>query len=84
MERESKIRSITIWGIFANIFLMFIKIIFGIIIKSSALVADGFHSLSDLATDFIVLVSTHLSSRPPDETHPYGHKKFDTIATQVI
>lgn len=84
MEREEKIRSITVWGIFANIFLMAIKIIFGIFVKSSALVADGFHSISDLATDFIVLVSTRLSSRPPDETHPYGHKKFDTLATQVI
>jgi cation diffusion facilitator family transporter len=84
MEREAKIRSITIWGIFANFFLVAIKIFFGIIVRSSALVADGFHSLSDLATDFIVLVSTRLSSRPPDDTHPYGHKKFDTIATQVI
>lgn len=83
-EREAKIRSITIWGIFVNIFLAAIKIFFGIIVKSSALVADGFHSISDLATDFIVLVSTSLSNRPPDETHPYGHKKFDTIATQVI
>jgi cation diffusion facilitator family transporter len=64
--------------------LVVIKIFFGVIVRSSALVADGFHSLSDLATDFIVLVSTHLSSRPPDETHPYGHKKFDTIASQVI
>jgi cation diffusion facilitator family transporter len=84
MERGAKIRSITIWGIFVNIFLVVIKIFFGVIVRSSALVADGFHSLSDLATDFIVLVSTHLSSRPPDETHPYGHKKFDTIASQVI
>ncbi len=84
IDREGKIRSITIWGIFVNIFLVVIKIIFGIIVRSSALVADGFHSLSDLATDFIVLVSARLSSRPPDETHPYGHKKFDTIATQAI
>jgi cation diffusion facilitator family transporter len=83
-EREAKIRSITVWGIFANIFLVIIKIISGIMINSSALIADGFHSLSDLATDFIVLVSARLSSRPPDETHPYGHKKFDTIASQVM
>jgi cation diffusion facilitator family transporter len=83
-ERERKIRSITLWGILANFFLVIIKIIFGVIVRSSALVADGFHSISDLATDFIVLISTHLSSRPPDETHPYGHKKFETIATQLI
>lgn len=83
-ERERKIRSITVWSIFANIILMTLKIVSGILIRSSALVADGFHSLSDLATDFVVLVSARLSSRPPDETHPYGHKKFDTLATQVV
>jgi len=42
------------------------------------------HSLSDLATDFIVLISTRYSNRPPDETHPYGHKKIETIASQFI
>ena len=50
-EREGKIRSITIWSVLVNILLMTIKIFSGILIRSSALIADGFHSLSDLATD---------------------------------
>jgi len=83
-ERQEKIRSITIWGIFLNIFLMAIKLISGILAKSSALIADGVHSLSDLATDFIVLVGTRLSSKPADKTHPYGHGKLETIASLII
>ncbi len=83
-ERENKIRSITIWGIFLNISLMVIKIVSGILVKSSALIADGVHSLSDLATDFVVLVGTRLSSRPADKTHPYGHGKLETIASLII
>lgn len=83
-ERQKKIRSITIWGIFLNVFLMAIKLISGILVKSSALIADGVHSLSDLATDFIVLIGTRLSSRPADKTHPYGHGKMETIASLII
>jgi len=83
-ERQKKIRSITIWGIFLNISLMMIKLFSGILIKSSALIADGVHSLSDLATDFVVLIGTRLSSRPADKTHPYGHGKLETIASLMI
>ena len=83
-EREGKIRSITIWSVLVNILLMTIKIFSGILIRSSALIADGFHSLSDLATDFVVLAGIRLSSRPPDEAHPYGHKRFETLATQLV
>ena len=83
-EREKKIRTITLWGSLLNVVLMALKIISGLLIKSSALVADGFHSLSDLVTDFLVLLGTKLSSRPADETHPYGHKKFETISSQLM
>ena len=83
-ERERKIRSITAWGILANIFLIVIKVFSGFLIKSSALIADGFHSLSDLATDFVVLAGARVSSRPPDEAHPYGHKRFETLASQIV
>jgi cation diffusion facilitator family transporter len=83
-EREAKIRSITLWSVLANLLLMAVKIFWGIFIKSSALIADGVHSLSDLATDFVVLISARLSNRPPDEAHPYGHKRFETLATQIV
>lgn len=82
--REGKIRSITLWGVLVNILLMAVKIFSGMLIRSTALIADGFHSLSDLATDFVVLAGARLSSRPPDEAHPYGHKRFETLATQIV
>jgi len=83
-EREKRIRSVTLWGIFLNIFLMVLKLFSGVLIKSSALIADGVHSFSDLATDFVVLVGTRLSSRPADKTHPYGHGKLETISSMLI
>jgi len=83
-NREKKIRTITLWGSLLNTLLMALKIISGLLIQSSALVADGFHSLSDLVTDFLVLIGTKLSSRPADKTHPYGHKKFETLASQLM
>lgn len=83
-ERQKRIRSITLWGVLLNVFLMALKLVWGILIRSSALIADGVHSLSDLATDFVVLIGTRLSSRPADKTHPYGHGKLDTIASILI
>ncbi len=82
--RQKQIRSITLWGALANVFLIIIKLVVGALIRSSALIADGVHSVSDLATDFVVLIGTKLSHRPPDETHPYGHSKLETIACQII
>jgi len=84
IDRKRRIRSVTLWGVLVNISLMFLKFSIGFFIRSAALIADGVHSLSDLATDFIVLVSTRYSNRPPDVTHPYGHKKIETIASQFI
>jgi cation diffusion facilitator family transporter len=83
-EREKKIRGITLWGSLLNIVLMALKIIAGLFIKSSALVADGVHSFSDLVTDLMVLVGARISSRPADKTHPYGHKKFETLTSQFM
>jgi cation diffusion facilitator family transporter len=83
-ERERKIRSITLWGLLVNIFLIAIKVFSGVLVKSSALLADGFHSFSDLVTDFVVLAGVRISNRPPDKAHPYGHKRFETLAAQVV
>ncbi len=82
--RDRRIRSVTLWGAFLNILLLLVKIVSGLLLRSSALVADGIHSLSDLATDFVVLLSSRLSNRPADDTHPYGHQKFDTLAAVFV
>jgi len=83
-ERDRRIRSVTLWGALLNLLLMALKIVAGILIRSSALIADGIHSLSDLATDFVVILGSRLSNRPADETHPYGHQKFETLASVFV
>jgi len=83
-QRQRAIQSVTLLGVAINAFLIILKLISGILLRSSALIADSVHSISDLATDFIVLVGTRLGHRPPDETHPYGHRKYETVASQLI
>jgi cation diffusion facilitator family transporter len=55
------------------------KIIYGFMTDSSSMAADGFHSLSDGTSNIIGLIGIHFCSRPKDEDHPYGHKKYETL-----
>lgn len=71
-------------GAFVNLVLSILKIIVGIIGHSAALLADGLHSLSDLASDTIVLLASKHGSQPADEEHPYGHARIETAATVVL
>jgi len=74
----------TVVSIVINIFLALIKIFFGIVGKSKALVADGFHSVSDVVGSIIVLIGIYLGNKPADEEHPYGHGKLESIAGNII
>ncbi|OMH38762.1 cation diffusion facilitator family transporter [Motiliproteus sp. MSK22-1] len=60
------------------------KIIVGVLFFSHALIADGIHSLSDLITDFMVVVIVKIAHAEPDEEHPYGHERFETLGTVVL
>lgn len=84
MNREKEIRSITLWGAVINIALTVCKIIAGVVGRSSAMIADGVHSLSDLLSDIVVLVFTHISSKGKDRDHSFGHGKFETLATLIV
>lgn len=84
MDRGKEIRNITLWGSLTNIFLTIFKIAAGILGRSAAMVADGIHSLSDLLSDIIVLVFTHISSKGTDRDHSFGHGKFETLATLIV
>lgn len=79
-----EMRRITWVGVLVNVLLSASKIIGGKMCGSVALVADGVHSLSDLVTDVITLVGVSLGARPPDEQHPYGHGRFETISSILI
>ena len=83
-ERAHVARRVTWIGIAWNVVLITIKFLAGIFGKSSALIADAFHSVSDFGTDIAVLLSVRLANRPVDETHHYGHGKIETLASIVI
>ena len=83
-DRLKDIRSITIWGAVVNIALTVAKIVAGVVGRSAAMIADGIHSLSDLLSDIVVLVFTHISSKGKDRKHSFGHGKFETLATLIV
>ena len=83
-QREKAIFRVTFIGSIVNVALVLLKLISGIWGRSSALVADGVHSLTDFITDVIVLVFVKLSGKPRDKVHSYGHGKFETLATLII
>lgn len=56
----------------------------GVIGKSTAMIADGVHSLSDFLTDIVVLIGFKFTSKPEDDCHNYGHGKYETLATMII
>ena len=67
-----------------NSVLTAVQISVGIFAKSQGLIADGIHSLSDLVSDFVVLLAGHHSKKDADEDHPYGHQRFETAASLVL
>jgi cation diffusion facilitator family transporter len=75
----------TLWRVLAvNLAVAAIKIAVGLLTRSLAMVADGFHSTLDASSNVIGLLGNALAARPPDESHPYGHERFETIATLAI
>lgn len=64
----------------ANLVILIIKIVVGLATHSLAILADAMHSLTDVANNLIALVVVRLSTKPPDREHPYGHRKFETLA----
>ena len=84
MNREKEIRKITLWGTAVNLLLTVFKIVAGVLGRSAAMIADGVHSLSDLQSDIVVLIITHISSKGKDRDHSFGHGKFETLATLIV
>ena len=84
MSREKEIYKVTLVGSAGNLALLTFKFVAGVLGHSSAMIADAVHSLSDFFTDLIVLMFVKVSAKPQDESHDYGHGKFETIATLFI
>ncbi len=84
-EQVTRLKSkVTYIAGLVNILLAAIKITFGVIGKSEALIVDGIHSLADLMTDVFVIIAIKLGSREADHDHPYGHRRYETIATVIL
>lgn len=79
-----QIKSVTSLGIATNAALLIIKLFVGFLSGSIALIADGVHSLSDMATDLVVLLGVHFGLKEPDQTHPYGHGRAETFSAGFI
>lgn len=82
--REKEIYKVTLIGSAVNAALIVVKFIAGIMGRSSAMVADAVHSLSDFVSDVIILIFVRIAGKPKDKGHDYGHGKFETLATAII
>lgn len=83
-EREKRITRVTLLGSVVNLVLSVGKVLAGVFGHSAAMIADGIHSISDLASDIVVLVFVRISSKGEDRDHEYGHGKFETLATLIM
>lgn len=82
--REERITQTTLVGSVVNALLTIGKIVAGIAGNSSAMLADGLHSLSDFVSDIVVLICVRISSKGKDKDHDYGHGKYETLATLCV
>lgn len=84
MRRDKYVRKVTWIGLLVNLFLSGLKFAAGFYGRSQALVADAIHSLTDTTTDIAVIAGSHYWDRPPDEDHPYGHRRLETLVGVFI
>jgi cation diffusion facilitator family transporter len=84
IERQSKSLKITIIGLLINVVLAILKVTFGIVTLSNALIADGVNNASDSLNSIITLISLKLSNKKPDRKHPFGHQRVEYIFSLII
>ena len=83
-ERSAAASRSTWVSVVVNVLLSTAQIVVGVLSKSQGLIADGIHSLSDLVSDFVVLLANRHSQKDADEDHPYGHQRFETAASLAL
>lgn len=83
-QRANRIYTLTWAGSIVNLVLLVFKFVAGFVGHSSAMVADAIHSLSDFLTDFVVIICMHISTKPCDKDHDFGHGKYETLATSIV
>lgn len=83
-QQSQAARKVTLVGLVVNAINAVVKIIVGFWANSYALIADGIHSASDMLSDILVLVASHYGRQQPDKDHPYGHDRYETLATLIL
>lgn len=83
-QREQAGKRVTWVSVIVNVVLSTVQIVVGIFSKSQGLAADGIHSLSDLVSDFVVLLAIHFGKNPADDDHHYGHQRYENLASMVL
>ena len=83
-SRYSEVRRVLAPILFLNLGVALAKIIYGQVRGSVSILSDGFHSLTDAASNVVALIGLQLAQKPPDANHPYGHRKFETLAAGGI
>lgn len=83
-ERYKYIKGVLIWILVLNWVVAGAKILYGLLTRCASMTADGFHSLSDGASNIVGLIGISVASRPKDEDHPYGHRKYETFFSLCI
>ncbi len=84
LDARQGIRRVLIITLLLNFTVAFGKIAIGLATGAVSITADGFHSLMDGSANVIGLLANRVAGKPPDEEHPYGHRRFETIAALII
>ena len=83
-SRHAEVRTVLVRILFLNLIVAIAKIAFGYTSGAISILSDGFHSLTDAASNVAALVGLWVARKPPDANHPYGHRKYETLAAAVI
>ena len=83
-ERDRQVRRVIVIEGLANVAVLALKLVVGVSTGSLAVFGDALHSLSDVANNAVAWFVVRISSQPPDRDHPYGHRKFETLAVFVL
>lgn len=84
MRNYGKVRRVLIYTLVLNVAVAAAKILYGYKTESISMFSDGFHSLFDGTSNVVGLIGVWIASHPPDENHPYGHRKYETLSTIAI
>ena len=83
-ERYQAVSAVLIWVFFLNLAVAVAKLVLGYLTGAVSIVSDGFHSLTDCLSNIGALVGVRVARKPPDDDHPYGHRKYETISAAAI